>query len=206
MKGGRRDSSGHCAPDPGSLAPSPLPAPSQLREFLQAAGSSELSLLCHRWVLFSQGTMSPWREVILPFSELRLPLQWTPGLPCIPSRSTDPELGCGNWGKEPWSASACRSRDRLALQARALRAGSSGGVGSTGTRDLRDKQLWSGQGAHGGPVEDARPRGLGGLDSSGVPRASIDPHLLVTVSPLGWDPCDISCFWDSFFPQEHRDA
>ena len=43
-------------PDPGSLAPSPLPAPGG---FLHAVGSSGLSLLCYHCLLFSQGTMSP---------------------------------------------------------------------------------------------------------------------------------------------------
>lgn len=60
MKQGRRDSSGLCAPDPGSLAPSPLPTPSQ-------PSGSELSLLCHCWVLFSQGTMSPLEGIEPPF-------------------------------------------------------------------------------------------------------------------------------------------
>ena len=56
------------------------------------------------------------------------------------------------------------------------------------------------------PCRGCAAQRVGSLDSSGVPKASTDPHLLVTISPPGWDPGDMSCFWDSFFPQEHRDA
>lgn len=173
----------HWAPGPGSLAPSSLPLPAQA--ILQALVSSELSLLCHQWVLSSQETMSPQREGDPPFSE-----PWPPssGLSRAPCSLQEPRPGAWVWelGERtlislcmqvegqagPAGEGFSAARSQLSLEGPASRQQQ----GECGLCWLPGLDGQAATVRSRGPVEDTWPRGWGAWTALGSPTPLVTPN------------------------------